>query len=161
MKIVFLDVDGVLNHKKSKTKFLGYIGIDNDKVLLLKEIIDKTNAKIVLCSSWKINWEPIEKEYQDRFANYLDQKLKEENLYILDKTDDYGENRGEGIYNWLENKCIESWVVLDDEIFDDYEKYGIIEHLIKTEFYEANGGGLNKEHVENAIRILNNCYQEE
>lgn len=155
MKVIFLDVDGVLNWHGSKSRCAGYKGIDDDKVKLLKEIVIKTNAKIVLCSSWKEFWWPIEKECQDEFANYLDRKLKKQNLYIFDRTYDLGWNRGEGICNWLENKNVESWIVLDDEIFDDYERFGIMSHLVKTEFYEKDGGGLKPEHVEKAIKLLN------
>jgi hypothetical protein len=41
---------------------------------------------------------------------------------------------------------------LDDEIFPDYEEYGIMPHLVKTSFYD---GGLKEKHVELAIKILN------
>ena len=51
MKVVFLDVDGVLtysNYRNPETS-----DIDVEKVKLLKEICDKTNAKVVISSSWK------------------------------------------------------------------------------------------------------------
>jgi len=123
-------------------------------VKLLRRIIEATNAKIVLCSSWKANWSR-NKEEQNELSNYLDRKLRREELYIYDKTIDQGSNRGEGIIKWLKNKNVESWAVLDDEIFPDYEKYGILKHLVKTSFYGENGG-LQPEHVEQAINILNN-----
>ena len=56
MKIIFLDVDGVLNCKSSKSRCGGFLGIDDSKVKLLKEIIDITGAKIVLSSSWRYGW---------------------------------------------------------------------------------------------------------
>lgn len=88
-------------------------------------------------------------------GKYLDSKLRKEHLYILDKTTDVGFNRGEGIRNWIkEHPVVESWIVLDDDVFDDYDKFDIIPHLIKTSFYSDNGG-LQSEHVNEAIKILN------
>ena len=57
MKVIFLDVDGVLNDQnlifeKFKTK---EIEISKDKLLLLKKIITSSNdIKVVLSSSWRI-----------------------------------------------------------------------------------------------------------
>lgn len=153
IKIIFLDIDGVLNCQTSKSNSGGVLGIDSKKVKLLRRIIDQTNTKIVLCSSWKTFWDH-NKDEQTEIANYLDRKLKRENLFILDKTDDKGYNRGEGIVNWLQDKTVEQWIVLDDEIFDDYDKYNVIEHLVKTSFYSENGG-LQEEHVQMAVEMLN------
>lgn len=47
MKIIFLDIDGVLNYENSKSK------VEEEKVKLLKEIVDKTGAEIVLSSDWR------------------------------------------------------------------------------------------------------------
>lgn len=47
------------------------------------------------------------------------------------------------------------WVVLDDEIFSDYEEYGIMKRLVKIENAGENGGGLQLEHVVKAIEVLN------
>jgi hypothetical protein len=155
VKIIFLDVDGVLNCQKSESRCQSCIGIDNDKVKRLRKIVEATGAKIVLCSSWKIFWEKVYKDDQRELANYLDRKLKRENLYIFDKTIDRGSNRGEGIFNWLNGKPIEKFIILDDDIFEDYEKYGYLDNLIKTEFYQDNGG-IQDSTVENAIKKLNN-----
>lgn len=47
--------------------------------------------------------------------------------------------------------------VLDDETFPDYEKYGIDKHLVKTKFFYEKDAGLQEEHAEQAIAILNSC----
>ena len=49
------------------------------------------------------------------------------------------------------------WVVLDDEIFSDYEEYGIMERLVKIDNPGENGGGLQPEHVAKAIEVLNSA----
>ena len=100
MNIIFLDIDGVLNSIDSEDHLGPYIGIDYSGVKLLREIVDKTGAEIVLVSSWKHRWHKT-KENQGILANYLDKRLAEENLKIIDKTKDNITNRGEGIYNWL------------------------------------------------------------
>lgn len=51
MKIIFLDVDGVLNCQNSKSNCYGIMGIDDDKVSRLRKIVECTDAKIVLIST--------------------------------------------------------------------------------------------------------------
>ena len=152
MKVVFLDVDGVLNCRYSKSTINGCIGIDKNKVKRLKKIVKESGSKIVLISSWKYGWSKQEED-KDNFAIYLDSKLKRENLFICDKTTDDGINRGRGIIDWVRGKQITSWVVLDDEEFEDYEECGIVGHLVKTSFYDENGG-FQDAHVEKALLIL-------
>ena len=153
MKIIFLDVDGVLNCQNSKSNCYGIMGIDDDKVIRLRKIVECTDAKIVLISTWKTNWQKLHKDEQGYMADYLDRKLKRQRLAIMDKTDDYIAMRGEGIDQWLKGRNVESFVILDDEEFD-YAKTGIIDRLIKTEFYNDNGG-LQEEHIQIAINKLN------
>lgn len=157
MKLIFLDVDGVLNCQTSKSRCGAFIGIDNDKVKRLRTIVDATGAKIVLCSSWKSGWERSEKELQDQEADYLDRKLKREGLRIIDKTHEPkgSSYRGDGILRWM--KCfvtVENFIILDDEVFD-YSERGLLPHLVQTSFY-TDDGGLTDEHVSLAIHLLNN-----
>lgn len=156
-KIIFLDVDGVLNCSSTKDRCMGYIGIEDKKVLYLKQIVDTTKASIVLVSTWKYYWHK-EKEMkwkQDEMANYLDEKLNKQGLFILDKTDDEVINRGEGILDYINNLndmgiSVDKFIIIDDEMFD-YKVTKLTKNLIKTGFY--NGGLLNK-HMEKAIEML-------
>ena len=51
-KIIFLDIDGVLNSEFSKAYMPnGYVGIDSDKLQNLKYIVDTTGAEIYLTST--------------------------------------------------------------------------------------------------------------
>jgi hypothetical protein len=151
-KIIFLDVDGVLNSNDTEDIFKGFIGLDYSGIKLLREIIDATGAEIVLVSTWKIGWSKDNKESQNDLANYLDARLAEEGLKIMDKTEGSVSDRGTGIVDWLSKYPVESWIVIDDEIFKDYEECGIMPHLVKTSFYD---GGLKEKHVEMAIEMLN------
>ena len=152
MKVIFLDIDGVLNDSNSNSNCNGIIGIDDKKVKLLSQIAYNTKSVLVLVSSWKIFWERQYKDDQREAGNYLDRKLKRQRLYILDKTTHYGSERGREISEFLQKHKVEKWIVLDDEIFEDYEKYDILPHLVKTDFYN---GGLKEYHVEKAIKLLN------
>ena len=48
MKVIFLDIDGVLNTNSDRE-------ISDDKLKLLSELVSKTGADVVLSSSWR-NW---------------------------------------------------------------------------------------------------------
>ena len=52
MKVIFLDVDGVLN-TDNLLKEHGHTYVCPDRVILLKQIVATTGAKIVLSSDWR------------------------------------------------------------------------------------------------------------
>ena len=126
--IIFLDIDGVLNSYDTKDRFQGFVGIDDRLVAILKEIVDRTGAKLVLSSSWKSEWTNApELANDERYdtGKYLDSKLSKYGLKILDKTKDEGINRGFGIRKWLDEHEHGNWIVLDDEVFPDFALCGI------------------------------------
>ena len=153
MKIIFLDVDGVLNDVCTPDRAPGgFIGINGYMVDNLKRIVDATDAKIVLVSTWKDDWEK-DRELSSPDGRYLEDCINAKGLVIYDKTTDHISNRGEGIHNYLSGRAdIESWVVLDDDVFADYEKYNIKPHLVQTRF---SCGGLTIPLSVQAIEILN------
>ena len=67
MKIIFLDVEGVLNTKETYERIRREKGnsimidaeIDGFRLGYLKQIIDATDAKVVLSSAWKKDFENI------------------------------------------------------------------------------------------------------
>ena len=161
MKVIFLDIDGVLNDKYCRARApSGCKGAVDAKLKLLREIVRQTDARLVLISSWKKYWE--REETTDPDMLYRMRKLKRFGLSIYDKTEEsFWANRGEGIHVWLSaNEDVTAWVVLDDETFPDYEKYGIDKHLVKTKFFYEKDAGLQEEHAEQAIAILNSCETE-
>lgn len=139
MKIIFLDVDGVLNNDDTKERCMGFTGIDPEKVKLLKYIVDMTGAEIVLTSTWKYGWFPVDKSRNDEFGTYLDDALAAAGLCAIAKTEDAGEDRGTGIINYLATHPAEAWIVLDDIFFNDFRTTGVEKHLILT----ANDEGLD------------------
>jgi histidinol phosphatase-like enzyme len=55
MKVIFLDIDGVLNCDKTPNpRNLPYI-VDKKLLARLCELLQRTKAKVVLTSSWRID----------------------------------------------------------------------------------------------------------
>ena len=57
IKVIFLDIDGVLNslaYDRGRKENDG--NIDETRLPLIKQIVDETQAKIVLSSSWRTHW---------------------------------------------------------------------------------------------------------
>lgn len=152
MKVIFLDVDGVLNCETTTDSVGHYIGIEDGKIRLLAKIVRNTNADIVLTSTWKEFWyrEENKKALQDDLANHLEDKLHTYGLYVLDKTEDRAFDRGEGILRWNREHDVKQFVILDDNLFDFLEA-GLGEHLIRTNC----SVGLMAEDADRAIQLLN------
>lgn len=53
-KVIFLDIDGVLNNWDTVERHNGYIGIDPLKVATLHKIIAETGCVLVLSSTWRL-----------------------------------------------------------------------------------------------------------
>ena len=153
MKIIFLDIDGVMNNTKT-TERCGYnTGIESKALILLKEIVDNTSAKICLISSWKEFWFKDDKQNQDEMANYLDTRMQEYGLEIWDKTNEI-QTRGKEINNFIDRLNnqgieVERFVILDDELLD-YKEENLFEDLVYTDYKI----GLTKNDSQKAIHIL-------
>ena len=160
MKVIFLDVDGVLNSvgwmKKNDGKKHGNSEINPENVKMLKEIVEKTGAKIVLSSTWR-NVDGSDGELRHPMYDYLVEELRKFDIEIFSRTPLINNNRPKEIKTWLDETSfdIESFISIDDDFGEkDYEKQGICNRLIKTQFWDINGG-LQKEHIQQAIQLLN------
>lgn len=157
MKVIFLDIDGVLNSWATGYK------ITTKKLQLLNNLIEQTGAKIVISSSWRIGSKDV-KEFLDknfskctfRLDNFKDATNHEciENIFyndnIIDLTDTFGPSRGDEIKRWLDNhEDIESYVIIDDSI-DMLDEQ--LEHLVQTDTYY----GITDREVHLACLILKN-----
>lgn len=167
MRVIFLDIDGVLNSQEwfdseeyTSNKYIEINGvscnneINESFVKNLKDIVEPTGAEIVLCSTWRniqIYHSPI---------IYLNYMLNKYGLHIMDKTGKTKPSfRPKEIKEWLDSHDgIESFVILDDDYdYNDYAAFGIEKHLVQTQFYGDNGG-LQLRHVERAVKILENDW---
>ena len=153
MKIIFLDIDGVLNYVYTKAFApSGCIGVAKEPLDVLKELVEQTDARIVLTSTWKRGWSR-DPELCSRDGEYLNKKLGRVGIRIFDKTTDHMFDRGKGISTWLSRHPeVDGWVVLDDDMFEDYASENILPHLVTTNFYT---GGLRPEMISVCIEILN------
>jgi len=154
VKVIFLDIDGVVNHVDTRVKtHNGWCFVDNELVARIKKIVDATGAEIVLSSTWRLGWIQGENdgsslELQQDF-NELRAKFREFGMEFYDRTPLMnGFDRGNEIGAWLkEHTDIESYIILDD--FDDMGEYGI--HLLLT----SAATGITESDVNIAIDFLN------
>lgn len=112
MKVIFLDIDGVLNSWNGLIPRGGQSlkDIYIEHIEVLRWLLKKTDARIVVSSTWR----------RGRSVDDLRQLLYNYGLpskYIIDKTPTLGTQRGDEIKAWLNNSKeeIESFVVIDDD----------------------------------------------
>jgi hypothetical protein len=141
-RIVFLDIDGVLNNS-SRSEFCGTrTRADPLNVLALQEILKRTGAFIVVSSSWRFEG-----------LGYCAECLRSWGIHapLVDVTPldtDVLNTRGKQIAEWLRwySDRVKSYVILDDYAGDDMD----IQRLVQTKFEE----GLTMAHMKRAVEIL-------
>ena len=127
MKIIFLDVDGVLNTSKTFERVYNVfkntgkkeLEIDYFRLEYLKTIINETEAKIVLSSTWRRFFEKVNNKIiprNEKGKKFYDLLLDYEiEIYDILNNNFSDINREELILNWLSKNDIESFVIIDDE----------------------------------------------
>ena len=153
MKIIFLDVDGVLNSAEYRSQLgMQYFSeiIDRQKMPLLKRIVEETDAQIVLSSTWRKFWNPREKQ-QDSAGQYFADLFREYGLWIHSKTPVIERaGRNEEIQAWLERyPYVDGYVILDDKDFGWSD--ALRAHFVQT---DLNGDGQEEIQVQQAIDVL-------
>ena len=53
-KVIFLDIDGVLNCRTTKQRTRGFIGLEPRFIKRFYALVKKTGAEVILSSSWRI-----------------------------------------------------------------------------------------------------------
>lgn len=158
-KVIFLDFDGVLNNNNTLMKrnlewnfteqrlSLEWWadGLNRSFVRLINEIIDRTMARVVVSSSWRIG---VDKDW-------LQTVLKEAGFTssVFGKTPYLsGAYRHKEIMAWIENHGkVDRFVILDDDWNASIEG-----HFLKTK----SDVGLTVRHVEKAVAILGECNEQ-
>lgn len=151
MKVIFLDIDGVLNHQKHyewlmttneptpMQRVYPYSEFDPKSCRLLNEIIKETGAQIVVSSSWRLDGEIR--------LNCLFKYFGLPRIYSI--TPCLNTERGIEIGAWLAaHPEVDGYVILDDDEDMTAEQ---MPFFIKTNPYED---GLNEDVKERAIQIL-------
>lgn len=167
MKVIFLDIDGVLNSEQSFIDNHEYYletgkhkaDVCESMVKRLSLIVSHTNACVVMSSSWRgmhRSYKVLNETPTMRHVIVLDKLLSKHNIKIIDYTKSLngeGISRGCEVREWLSrHPDVTSFVILDDEMFSDWNE--LKSNLVKTTFY-GERGGLQKKHKYEAIKILN------
>lgn len=140
-------------------KYYDLFGVRTNKVKLLKKIIDKTGAKVVLSSSWRRGWyHGYDKNNKSNRQTALHVKFNKYGIDVVGITP-IDKNRKEEIYSYIsQHPEIENYIVIDDETFNFDNQ--LKKHLIKTSDTDYISGswdentGLKRKHVRQAIKIL-------
>lgn len=171
MKLLFLDIDGVLNTEHGlKTLSENWTKIENiqgtpfcpESIEVLRKIIDETDAKIVITSTWRSDGlEGMKKLWKDRNlpGEVIDITPHTEHGIRGDEVDSYLHSKGyfypKNYWNapaWEErrNECeIDGYCIVDDE-WDFF----ILQkpHFVNTPaYYGLSGKGI----LEKVIKCLN------
>lgn len=138
MNIVFLDIDGVLNSEISYAEFHSFDILPKEKINLLNNILEKTNAFIVLSSYWRL-------ETENTKEMLINHGIYPAKMRYLDKTSYLEGNRSAEIKDWLDNHKHDNFVILDDCYVDGFpDNFCLIDSKI----------GLTEFDAEKAIKIL-------
>ena len=140
MKILFLDIDGVVNCETTSQRHRGFIGIDPYMAFLVGRIVQQTDAKVVLSSSWRNFEDGVE-------------EVERQVVPIMEVTPN-GKSRGEEIQAWLDNQAIKSnFVVEKYAILDDDRN--MLESQLPNFFNTSWLTGLTEEIADKVIAHLN------
>ena len=151
-KIIFLDIDGVLNSSEFDDHCRETYGVDPvfddildaEAILTLRYIIDETGAEVVMSSSWR--------EYPEAKERAVTQ-MKCYGVEVVDSTPilqgpkEWGYRNGE-ILAWLsEHPDVTNYLILDDIPMDHVEQ-------ARRQVLTTMQKGLLREHADKAIEIL-------
>ncbi|WCK57067.1 HAD domain-containing protein (plasmid) [Aneurinibacillus sp. Ricciae_BoGa-3] len=145
MNLIFLDIDGVMNHREHyvRSKYHTLQEFCPVAVKNLKQIIKVCDAKIVLSSTWR-KFGTTKTLRKLIFSQYGLQQ------YLIGKTPVLqNEPRGKEIQLYLRRlrKPTANFIIIDDD--DDMEEF--LPHLVQTSFFDK---GLNEAKRDEAIALL-------
>lgn len=177
MKVIFLDIDGVLNGynfwnligwrivclfhiewlREWYRKISDPCGVHESKVKRLAKIVHSTNAKIVMSSSWRSAFWYIPYEEKTWNLKKLADLFIKYNIEVIDITPRSPRNRRDDeIISWLSKHEdeVDKFVILDDEKFDleCFADKELVQTLTVKKLTKTTG--LKREHVKQAIKIL-------
>lgn len=152
MKIIFVDVDGVLNTTKSTRRLAccnEFTFVDTRKVLRLREIVERTGAQLVLSSTWRLGADPKAFYFEREALRELVAEFRRLRCPLwFDVTPDLPHaKRWQEINAWLLCHDTDDFIILDD-VGEELKPFE--DKLVLTNMHE----GLTKERMEQAIKML-------
>lgn len=156
MKLLFLDVDGVLNN--GSTPWDEYhTGLDSKLLKYLKLIVLKTGCKIVLSTTWRLNVD-AKRILLSAFKTRMDLDPAAVVLGQTKSLKRHGMHRTNEIEHFLRANRrrihVVSWCALDDLKLDSYDAHSkqfMRGHFVRTD----RRTGLSPQNALSAIDILN------
>eukprot|EP01084_Bolivina_argentea_P062546 114396_1 len=174
IKILFLDIDGVMNGSQDLYQFDNEDDNEDDiedealfkthRVNRLKEILKQTNCKIVLSTAWRREIEgkkQIKKEFTNKGIKWDDVYIGDtpiEDTFHVDVQSDYDMCQRtyeiEKYLKYIESKyIIKSWCAVDDMTLNRGNKD---KQIMKGHFVQTDGyAGLTDQDTLKVISILN------
>lgn len=137
VKVLFLDIDGVLNSEEWARTAKNLADLDEVAVKRVLNIIAITGATLVLSSTWRLVPELVE-------------LLRTRGLPIQHQTPRFAAfgTRNKEIEAWLaEHPEVDAFAIVDD---DEDAGYGLAPHFVQTDFRV----GLTAEQAHQIVRIL-------
>lgn len=136
MKVLFLDIDGVVNCASTTQRHRGAIGIDPYMAFIVGKIQLDTGCEVVLSSTWR-HWD------------YTRAEVRKQVVEFIDVTPDSKKGfRGDEVKAWLANHPeVTRYAILDDDsdfhqdqpLFKTTWKEGITEAIAKNVTRYLNG----------------------
>lgn len=154
-KVLFLDIDGVLNHAEVfRDRRFGPAPIDHLCVERLHRVVTETDCRIVLSSAWR-EMDGLEAKLTGDFVFHIYGTeppcghVRHEDRSTIRINGDTPHRRGDEIAEWLSRHPeVERYAIVDDEPDMRPEQKP---HVVQTHF---ELGGLTDEHAGRLIEIL-------
>jgi len=138
-KYIFLDIDGVLNSEHTWDQQSAST-ISDQYLENLRKIVEETDAKLVLSSSWRVYFGENINDPRNSLAINLVKSLAKHNLKLYSSTPfikgEFSNERGLEIKTYIDQHKITDYVIIDDEEFSDFKT-----HLDMSRFIQTNYGG--------------------
>lgn len=152
IKVIFLDIDGVLRPATQS-------GFNKRCVGYINQLVDESGAKVVLSSTWRYNMEEVEKQFPENGIRF--EIFDVTSTFSISKyegtqswTPDYMKvPRGVEIQGWLKDfnsmeQYVESYVIIDDNSDILLTQ---LPHYVKVDQTK----GLTKQNLKDSIQVLN------
>ena len=146
MKVLFLDIDGVLNRFGDEdgngrtTKLIDdfFIGLDTAPLQIYKAMLSRISVTVVLSSTWR-HWQPMLDHLKENGVEFshMTPSLRDPHL-----------GRGHEIQAWLmEHPEVTKYAILDDDT-------GMLEHQLPNFFQAMTETGITQELADRIVAHL-------
>lgn len=152
MKVIFLDVDGVLNCTKTERQIHKMRFVDTRKMLRVREICERTGAKVVISSSWRDGALEDANPWDKHMWKALIDEFDRHRIPVIGMTPFAPDRwRGDEINMWLklQEEPVKDFVIVDD-IVCDLTRFVSVGRVVQT----VDAWGLTKAKMEECIKIL-------